>query len=673
MSKIARIIAKEILDGRGLPAVEVMVALDNGITSTSSSPCGVSLGKDEANYVRDNNQDVMLGLGVSNAVNNINQIVGPKLVNMEINDQTTIDQTMVNLDGTEKKDRLGANTILALSQACLKAAAADANLELYDYISKRYQLCSGLEIPTCIYGVINGGSHGANNLDIQEFQIIPASHIDFQQSLYMAVTLHQLLERILIEKGATHSIGLVGGFTPNLYNNADVFEILVETVKRTNYHFAEDVFFGIDAAANNFYENGNYRLRDKQEPYSAGDLIEYYKDLRKSYQIIYLEDPFEETDLDAWKKLTAELGQTTKIAGDTLTSTNKNKLSIAIKDKTCNTLVVKPGQTGTVSETLEVIKIAKDAGIQVCISHRSGETNDDFIADFAVGVGADYAKFGPPNRGERVIKFNRLMTIYKLIQEGKTQNNHDQVINNQSAPATTQIPTTPAPASPPQTNAPATTVSTQTITPSQTANPTTPAPLSPPPMQTSTQTPTASTEPNTQMAATPVQNPVVVTANTLPPYPPQIQSVPQEINNNPLVTAVSVQPLVAPKIVPQLLPDPSELIQTITTATKEDVGLKPEKGMNPRIQTTLPEAVFKEITSEALPKVAATPGATTEVKIGETPVVNSVVTNNPTNANPGVETTLAGSANNQVTASSEVDTEAQELQKMINEQITLPE
>jgi enolase len=411
MAKIEGIYAREILDSRGIPTIECALWLDTGAVVATSVPTGTSVGKYEAKELRDGDMERMLGKGVLNAVNNINTIISENLVGKDPTNQEELDKLLIDLDGTPDKSKLGANAILAASQAIIKAGAISLNQPLYYYIQQKYKITDQVNIPSCIYTMINGGEHGADNLDIQEFQIIPASHISYSKSMDMAVTLQQKIEEILILKGATHSTGIVGGFTPNLYSNTDVFEILIETIKTSPYTFAQDLFFGIDVAAEQLFENGKYILRDKSQPYSSDELLEFYKKIRSLYHVFYVEDPFQEDDLGAWTKLTAELGETTKVVGDSFLATNKEKLQKAIQEKTCNSILVKPNQTGTISETIEVIKMAKEAGWQVIMSHRSGETNDDFIADFAVGTGADYTKFGPPNRGERVAKYNRLAQI----------------------------------------------------------------------------------------------------------------------------------------------------------------------------------------------------------------------------------------------------------------------
>lgn len=421
MTLIQGLYAREILDSRGLPTVECTLWLDNGGIVATSVPTGTSVGKFEAKELRDNDPNRMLGKGVLQAVNNINTIIGPQIIGKDPSNQEEIDLLLIQLDGTTDKSKLGANALLAVSQAVMKAGALTSNYPLYYYTQQKYGLTSDLFIPSCIYTVINGGDHGADNLDIQEFEIIPASHIDFPASINMAMTIFHKLEEVLTIKGAIHSIGLVGGFTPNLYSNSDVFEILVETIKASPYTFAQDLFFGVDVAASELFINGKYQLKDKAQGYNDKELLEYYKKLRSLYHVFYIEDPFREEDIEDWKKITEELGETTKIVGDSLLATNKQKLEQAIANGLCNTILIKPNQVGTITETVEVIKVAKQHNMQIIVSHRSGETNDDFIADFAVGVGAEYVKFGPPNRGERIAKYNRLSQIFAEIQYSKQQ------------------------------------------------------------------------------------------------------------------------------------------------------------------------------------------------------------------------------------------------------------
>lgn len=417
MAVIQGIYAREILDSRGIPTIECTAWLDTGAVVATSVPSGTSVGKYEALELRDNDPSRMAGKGVLKAVNAINTIIAPALIGKDPTHQQEVDDALIAMDGTPNKAKLGSNATLAVSQAVLKAGAASVNMPLYLYLQQKYQLVSTLFIPSCVYTFVNGGTHGADNLDIQEFELIPASHIDYLTSLNMAVTLYHHFEKILVSKGAIHSTGLVGGFTPNLYSNSDVFELLIEAIKTSPYTFAQDLFFGVDVAGSEIFHEGKYQLKDRSEPYTSGEMIEYYKKLRNLYHVFYIEDPFDDDDTDAWRALTRELGETSKIVGDSFLATNQEKTQRAIADKTCNSLLVKPNQVGTITETINVISTARQAGWQVMMSHRSGETNDDFIADFAVGVGADYAKFGPPHRGERVAKYNRLLQIYNELSQ----------------------------------------------------------------------------------------------------------------------------------------------------------------------------------------------------------------------------------------------------------------
>lgn len=419
MSKITQVWAREILDSRGYPTVECYISLDTGEEVSASVPGGTSTGKHEAVELRDNDPHRMGGKGVQKVCQSINDVIRPALLGQDPTRQTATDQLLYNLDGTPNKSKLGANAILAVSTAICKAGAASVRMAMYKYLKEKYGLISELHIPSPIFNLINGGPHGAGNLDFQEFHVIPTSNKTFSQSLQLGVEMFMALEQVLISKNAIHSVGVEGGFAPNLFSNADAFELLNEAMKRTPYTFGQDLFFGIDAAANNIYKGGKYAIRDRQQPMSTTEFIEYYKELNTKYHIFSLEDPFAEDDWDAWKDLTAQVSDHVVIVGDDLLTTNKERLKKAITDKACTSILIKPNQIGTISETVEVIKIAKDAKFQIVVSHRSGETNDDFIADFAVGMGANYTKFGAPIRGERVAKYNRLSLIEAELQAGK--------------------------------------------------------------------------------------------------------------------------------------------------------------------------------------------------------------------------------------------------------------
>ncbi len=418
MAKITDLQAREILDSRGFPTVEVLITLDSGHSVRSSVPGGTSNGKHEAVEIRDEDPERMGGKGVLKVVNTVNTLIRPLFIGQDPLKQTAADQTLYNLDGTPNKSKLGANAILGVSMAICKAGAASVGMPLYRYFKEKYGLTKTLHVPSPIFNLINGGQHGAGNLDFQEFHIIPTSNKTFSQSLELGVEMFLALEQVLISKNAIHSVGVEGGFAPNLFTNLDALELLTETMKRTSYMFGQDLFFGLDVAANSFYKNGKYSIRDRQEPFSSKDLLEYYKELNAKYHIFSIEDPFYEDDWAAWSQLTAQISDRVVVVADDLVTTNKERLQRAIKEKSCTSIMIKPNQIGTVSETVEVVKIAKDAHFQIVASHRSGETNDEFIADMAVGLGCDYTKFGAPVRGERVAKYNRLLEIETELQKG---------------------------------------------------------------------------------------------------------------------------------------------------------------------------------------------------------------------------------------------------------------
>lgn len=433
---IQHVFAREILDSRGLPTVEVWLTLDSGIQVTASVPGGISVGKYEAKELRDNDPLRMGGYGVTQAVRTINEIIAPALVGLDPTKQTVFDQSLVDLDGTADKSKIGANTTLALSMACLKAGAASVNMPLFVYVREKYQLANSLTVPTPIFTMISGGLHGAGNLDFQEFQIIPASNFAYPDALNMGVTLYHQLGKVLKGKGAIFSFGLGGGYAPNLFHNIDVFEILIEAIHSTPYTFGRDLFFGIDVAADQLMVSGKYQIKDRSEAFSNKELQEYYETLRKTYHVISVEDGYSQDEWKSWQEVTNALGETTMIIGDNLVSTNKSRLEKAIQEKACNTVLIKPNQVGTISETVEVISTAKNAGLKIIVSHRSGETSDDFIADFAVGVGSDYVKFGAPARGERIVKYNRLSLISDLI--ALSQQPQQPVAPTANAPAAGQ-------------------------------------------------------------------------------------------------------------------------------------------------------------------------------------------------------------------------------------------
>lgn len=414
--------AREILDCRGVPTIETTLWLDNGLAVSSSVPTSISTGQYEAKELRDNDPSRYNGLGVNQAVELINHEVGPKLKGLDPSKQGEIDHFLIELDGTPNKNRLGANTILCLSQCVCKAGAAMYQLPVYRYLALKYRLIPGdkLSIPTPAFNLINGGKHGAGNLDFQEFLLIPSSRFSFKQGLQIGVEIFYALEDTLIHKNAIHSVGTDGGYAPNLFTNLDALEIILLAIKQTSHQYGHDVFLGLDVSANSFLKNGKYAIKDRSQAFSTKEFIDYYLDLNDQYHIFSLEDPLSEDDWGGWSAIVAELGSKILIIGDDFLSTNKTRVQRAIAEKAATSILVKPNQMGTITETVEVIKMAKDASWTVFVSNRSGETTDYFIADFAVGVGADYTKFGAPNRGERIIKYNRLLRIEEDISKNSS-------------------------------------------------------------------------------------------------------------------------------------------------------------------------------------------------------------------------------------------------------------
>lgn len=418
MPIIKKIWAREILDSRGWPTIEAVGQLDTGQIAVFSVPAGASTGSHEALELRDKDEERFYGKGVLRAIENVNTVLSQAVMGKDPSNQAELDKILINLDGTPNKTKLGANAILAVSALVLRLGAIANNLTLYSWIfllMKNMGFKVAPRIPTPIFNIINGGLHGAANLDFQEFHIVPASNKAYSESLRMAVEIYMVAGENLREKGAIHSVGDEGGYAPNLFANMDALELLVESIKQTNYGLGRDIFLGLDTAASVFYKNGVYQIRDKTSPLDKSAMLEYYKALNDQYHLIIFEDPLEEDDWEGWKKLTEMISKETIIVGDDLLVTNPERVKKAILEKACTAVLVKPNQVGTITETLEVIKLAKEGGLKVVVSHRSGETNDWFIADFAVGVGADYVKFGAPARGERVAKYNRLLSIESEI------------------------------------------------------------------------------------------------------------------------------------------------------------------------------------------------------------------------------------------------------------------
>lgn len=410
MPKIKEIKAREILDSRGNPTIETMITLASGMSATASVPSGVSKSSYEALELRDNDQNRYRGLGVLNAVHNVNQVLAPKLFGMEVLDQQKLDSAMLEIDGTQNKEKLGANATLSISIASIKLAAKASSLPLFLYLKQFSKVNLGKKMPTAMFNLLEGGKHANNDLNFQEYLLIPASSKSFSEALKVGVEVHQSLKQILFDKGESILYAEEGGFSPNLPTNQAGLAVMRDAIEQARFTYAYDAFLGLDIAANSFVDGKSYKLSDRAALFDDNELVDFYKGLFSDYSLIYLEDPYSENDIEGWKKIYAELGQKTLIVGDDLTTTNPYRLQMALENKLIGGIIIKPNQIGTVTETLAVVEIARYKGLKLIVSHRAGETADDFIADLAVGIGADYVKFGAPTR-ERVVKYNRLLKI----------------------------------------------------------------------------------------------------------------------------------------------------------------------------------------------------------------------------------------------------------------------
>ncbi len=406
--KIANIKSREILDSRGNPTIEVDVILENGIVGTASVPSGASTGSREALELRDNDKSRYLGKGVLKAVSNVENIIKPALIGKNIN-QNEVDKILLELDGTDNKSKLGANSTLAVSLASLKCLAKLDKKEIYEYITS-----DKISLPIPMVNIINGGKHAANTLDIQEFMIIPVVK-SMKERVRAAAEVFHHLKKILDEKKLSTGVGDEGGFAPNLKNTKEAFDYLILAIKDAGYVPGKDIFIGIDAAASEFYDKEKkvYHL-DGQE-FTAEELSNYYVSLTKSYPIISIEDPFFEDDFEALANLTKEIGKNIMLVGDDYFVTNEKYLAQGIEMHAGNAILLKANQIGTVSEMIKTILLAKKNNYRTVISHRSGETEDTFIADFAVGLNIPFIKTGSMSRGERIAKYNRLMKIEEDI------------------------------------------------------------------------------------------------------------------------------------------------------------------------------------------------------------------------------------------------------------------
>jgi len=411
---IETIYAREILDSRGNPTVEVDVVLACGVVGRAAVPSGASTGAHEAVELRDGDGGRFGGKGVLDAVNNVNEIIAPELEGMLVSEQVEIDRIMIELDGTPNKSKLGANAILGVSLACAKAAAEAHGLPLYRYIGG----VNAKEMPVPMMNIINGGSHADNTVDIQEFMIMPIGATSFREGLRMGAEVFQSLKAVLKGKGLSTSVGDEGGFAPNLSSNEEALQVISEAVEKAGYKVGTDIVFALDAAASEFFdkEKKHYALTGEGVNKTAAEMVEYYKMLVDKYPIISIEDGLEEDDWDGWKLLTDALGDRIQLVGDDLFVTNIEKLAVGIEKGIANSILIKVNQIGTLTETLDSIEMAKRAGYTCVISHRSGETEDSTIADIAVATNAGQIKTGSLSRSDRVAKYNQLLRIEEELE-----------------------------------------------------------------------------------------------------------------------------------------------------------------------------------------------------------------------------------------------------------------
>lgn len=404
MPIIKSIYSREILDSRGYPTVETEVVLESGAVGIASVPSGASTGSFEAIELRDGGER-FTGKGVLKAVSNVNEIIAPKIIGENASDQHIIDQIMIDLDGTPNKANLGANAILSVSLAVCQAAASYYRMPLYRYIGG----ISYKSLPRPMMNILNGGAHADNEIDVQEFMIVPAKESSFKEYVTICAEIYHNLKRALKSKGLNSNVGDEGGVAPDLSSTREALDLIVESIKMAGYKPGEDVQIALDVAASELFKDGKYTIEGQTK--SSDEMIDFYEELIDDYPIVSIEDPLAEEDWDGFTRMTKELGDKLQIVGDDLYVTNPERLAKGIKLGASNAILIKLNQIGTVTETLEAINLAKDNGYRPVISHRSGETDDTTIADLAVAVGAKYIKTGAPARGERVAKYNQLIRI----------------------------------------------------------------------------------------------------------------------------------------------------------------------------------------------------------------------------------------------------------------------
>ena len=414
MEKIEEIVAREILDSRGNPTIEVDVELSDGSFGRAAVPSGASTGKYEAVELRDKQKKRYLGKGVEKAVVNVNRIIGPALLGMDATDQRLVDKTMIALDGTRNKGKLGANAILGVSLAVARAAANSAYLPLYRYIGGT----NACKLPMPMMNILNGGLHAANSVDLQEFMIMPIGGKTFKEALRIGTEVFHGLAAVLKDKGLSTAVGDEGGFAPNLKTNDQAVEMILAGIEKAGYRAGMDVVLALDPAASSFYENGKYGFfKSDQSTRSTDEMIEFYVDWVNRFPIFSIEDGLDENDWKGWKKMTQKLGGQIQIVGDDLFVTNTQRIGRGIKERSANAVLIKLNQIGTLTETLDAIRMAHRVGWNAVVSHRSGETEDTFIADLSVAAGTGQIKTGSLCRSERICKYNQLLRIEEELGE----------------------------------------------------------------------------------------------------------------------------------------------------------------------------------------------------------------------------------------------------------------
>ncbi len=413
MSVIKTVFARQILDSRGNPTIEVDVGLENGRDGRSSVPSGASTGTYEAVELRDGDKSIFHGKSVYRAVEFVNGEIADALAGLEASEQKSVDQVMIDLDGTKDKSRLGANSILGVSMAVARAAANSAGVPLWRYIGGD----EAHVMPTPMMNILNGGAHADNALDVQEFMIMPMSASSMASAVRIGVEIFHTLKSLLTKAGLSTAVGDEGGFAPAINDTSIALDYILQAIETAGYKAGDDVMIAIDAAATEFFEDGQYHLKGEGKVFSSNEMITYWQDLTSRYPICSVEDPLSEDDWDGYSQMTKQIGDRIQIVGDDLFVTNSERLAVGIKTKAAGAILVKVNQVGTVSETLETIKMAQDAGMGTVISHRSGETEDHFIADLAVATNAGQIKTGSLSRSDRVAKYNQLLRIEESLKK----------------------------------------------------------------------------------------------------------------------------------------------------------------------------------------------------------------------------------------------------------------